>query len=224
MKVLLFALFVIQFSASVLGTSCNICDAIANMTTPVCFSCSTPVRVFNGSYVTAGEIQVGDELYSGNLLSNRVFVKNISRQIITQEDQGLLRHMIPGVCGPGQPRSHVIITQNHAIRCPLFMEMEGVPMQHRKQIYIFPDSLPSDPPPMTHEICNIDVGDPEVPLILDGLMAESWDGVSATSIRSHAWKRHGTTPFHERLRVERRSPPPSDGKQPSVLLPPVPSK
>ena len=125
-------------------------------------------------------------------------------RMLPGEHHHLVR-VLAGACGKGQPTRDVVMTREHAIRCPAMMEELEIPTSVRHYLHTFPDRLREDLIRTGDEkenyVCNLDVGDPETPLVAQGLLTESWDGREASEPREYTWKDYGDTPFVRRMRT-----------------------
>jgi hypothetical protein len=114
----------------------------------------------------------------------------------------------PHACGKNQPFKPVEITRNHAIRCPRLMSEMSVPEKDWYALHVYPSNLPAEAVSYTrskeHEhVCNVDLGNPEIPLVAEGMLTESWDGFGAGEIRHHTWKTYNDSVLMKRMRVIR---------------------
>ena len=156
--------------------------------------CSMRVALENGSYVPMSRIVPGMRLFSDFLpdRSEGVVVRNTTMSTISiDERDDTLVTLEPDACGPGKPRVSLHITENHAIRCPSEMYGKRVPSDMLTYIHMFPREVHTAHASTSGDLrlCNIDVGDPEIPLMVEGLLVESWDGKSVDEPRGHTWLR-----------------------------------
>jgi hypothetical protein len=135
-------------------------------------------------------------------------VKNITKDIILPHQRGEILTVHPHACGENQPSTHVEMTRHHAIRCPKMMSNMRIPDKMQPFLHVYPYNLPPEvisfesDPSNTH-LCNVDVGDTETPLVVEGMLAESWDGIPANEIRMHTWQSYNETVMMKRMRVIR---------------------
>jgi hypothetical protein len=150
--------------------------------------------MYDGSEKAARDVAPGDRLWAIDG-SRPPIVLNASRTEVTERDTGHLVRILPQACGSQQPSRAVFFTRMHALRCPRVMAQLDVPQRAWSDFHIFPYDLPPQHrhlvpdgvvPPI-RELCNIHVGDPDVPLIVDGLVVESWDGKQSDEKRNYEW-------------------------------------
>lgn len=172
---------------------------------PVCFACDTRIKSANGTMVRVGDVRPGDELYSVDGTSPTTVLATRSSRILPTEHHHLVT-VRPHACGRNQPSTEVLMTRHHAIRCPGFMkQFDNIDRRDAADLYTFPDRLPSSSirfGDVTDRVCHLDIGDPEVPLVAEGMLAESWDGRDAGVAREYEWRVYKDTPFVQRYAVE----------------------
>ena len=171
--------------------------------TIVCFGCTTKVMMYNGTYIPIDEIRVGDKLFSFD--NTHVIVKSMKKQPVLKHQQAEIMTIHPHACGTNQPSKSVDITRHHAIRCPRMMSELNIPKHDWDQLHMYPFNLPesyiSHSTRTFHEhVCNVDIGNPEVPLVVEGMLTESWDGFNAGDIRYHTWQSYNNTIMMMRMR------------------------
>ena len=188
------------------STACGICDALTPTPSPtvICFNCNTRVQTQSGEYKPISSLLIGEKLQS-TLSEKPVVVRNVSRSLILPHQRGDILTVHPHACGKNQPFESVEMTRHHAIRCPKLMEHMDMSIEDRLRLHIYPYNLPSNlvsfesDPSNTH-VCNVDVGNPEIPLVVQGMLAESWDGFEPGEIRRHTWRSYNDTLFMMRMR------------------------
>lgn len=157
---------------------------------PTCFRCDTKVLLSTGEYQDADALRVGDDLWSFDDRSVRI--KSIVKQDVPHQD---LEHVITipkDACGVDQPLADTHVTSNHAILCPRYFHEVGVANVPGRNVYVFPPNLPKNYRRAYNDtaavrVCNIDVGDPDQSLVLQGMIAESWDGRLPHESRPYLW-------------------------------------
>lgn len=159
----------------------------------------------DGSYRSISDLNVGDELFSA-FATEPIFVKSLVRTAVEAHMRKHIMTILPHACGEGQPSREVVITRNHAIRCPRLMFEHGVPDDMLTKLHMYPENLPTTsvdlkPRDVSH-VCNVDVGHPEIPLMTEGLLTESWDGKQPTDQRYQAWGSYNNTVFMKRYDIE----------------------
>ena len=151
------------------------------------------------------DIQRGDKIYTPGGYGLEVLATRVDK--ILPSEQHHLVTVLPHACGLNQPSVEVLMTRHHAIRCPDFMQQWAVNKADANYLHTFPDRLPAASirfGDVTDRVCHIDIGDPEVPLVAEGMLAESWDGRDSTAPREYMWKVYRNTPFVQRFALELR--------------------
>lgn len=170
--------------------------------TIVCFGCTTRVMLHDGTYKSIDEIRSGDALFAFD--RPHVVVKTVTKRRVLNHQQVEVMTIQPHACGINQPFRSVDITRHHAIRCPRMMSELNIPEEERDHMHMYPFHLPSSYISYSTSkydyVCNVDIGDPEMPLVVEGMLTESWDGFDAGEIRHHTWQFYNNTIMMKRMR------------------------
>lgn len=158
---------------------------------PTCFRCDTKVRGYDGNYVAADDIKVGDELWSPSS-EKPAIVRAVVKQTVPRHALHNVVTVKAHACGHNEPSRDTHVTTNHAIVCPNVLMSELVPIEEWMTTYVFPLNVPANARTEYNltssvSVCNIDVGNPDVLLDLHGLYAESWDGKLPYEPRPYLW-------------------------------------
>ena len=165
-----------------------------------------------GTYVEIGNLVPGDELmnHSPHISSNAVRVKSVHRQRLKpNQQQSDIVTIQAHACGDGVPHSGVIITRNHAIRCQVLADEYALSDSESLYAYTYPEELPSSyvtpgADNIIPQVCNVDLGDPDILMEVNGLLAESWDGHVLGEMRNSTFRQIRDTPLMERYLIIRQ--------------------
>lgn len=170
----------------------------------------------SGNYREIGLLEQGEELMN---LSPHVSTHPV--RVIAVHKQRLHPHQMEdavvtvgrGACGAGRPLEDLAITRNHAIKCDALAEEYGLSDREMRYAYTYPAELPSEyvQPGYRGEfitsVCNVDVGNPDIWLNMQGLLTESWDGHRIGERRNNTFEKIRDTPLMERYIIQRIEDP-----------------